>query len=154
MAWIERRNSTGEFGVLIAGHAKAGDPDTLYDFVFGEMTKKQLHEEKRLLYVAATRARNFLYLSGNLRQNKDGSSYAPVRDGFLKLLWPVARPIFESGMVGMAESASAAIAAAGRAGANHTAPLAGRLAAPRSARRRCCLYAFDPCHRIVPKSHV
>ncbi len=96
LAWIERRNSNGELGVLMAGRAKAGDPDTLYDFVFGEMTKKQQHEERRLLYVAATRARNFLYLSGNLRQNNQGSSYVALRDGFLKLLWPVARPVFDA----------------------------------------------------------
>jgi ATP-dependent helicase/nuclease subunit A len=96
LAWIERRNSSGEFGVLMAGRAKAGDPDTLYDFVFGEMTKKQQHEEKRLLYVAATRARNFLYLSGNLRQNNQGSGYVALRDGFLKLLWPLAQPVFDA----------------------------------------------------------
>ncbi len=96
LAWIERRNSNGEFGVLMAGRAKAGDPDTLYDFVFGEMTKRQQHEEKRLLYVAATRARNFLYLSGNLRQNQQGSGYVSLRDGFLKLLWPIAQPVFDA----------------------------------------------------------
>lgn len=95
LAWIERRNSNGQSGVLVAGHAKPGEPDTLYDFVFGEMTKKQQHEEKRLLYVASTRAKNFLYLSGNLKQNSQGTGYT-LRDGFLKLIWPVARPVFDA----------------------------------------------------------
>ncbi len=95
LAWIERKNSSGEAGVLVAGHAKPGEPDTLYDFVFDEMTKKQKHEEKRLLYVAATRAKNFLYLSGNLKQNNQGNGYS-LRDGFLKLIWPVAGPVFDA----------------------------------------------------------
>ena len=107
LAWIERRNSNGESGVLVAGHAKPGDPDTLYDFVFGEMTKKQQHEERRLLYVAATRARNFLYLSGNLRQNNQGSGYATLRDGFLRLIWPVARPVFDAAWLAWQKSQTA-----------------------------------------------
>ncbi len=107
LAWIERRNSNGEFGVLMAGRAKAGEPDTLYDFVFGEMTKKQQHEEKRLLYVAASRARNFLYLSGNLRQNNQGSSYSPPRDGFLKLIWAVAQPVFDAAWLAWQKSQTA-----------------------------------------------
>jgi ATP-dependent helicase/nuclease subunit A len=94
LAWIERRNSDGELGVLIAGQGQTGENDPLYKFVSGEMRKKEEHEIRRLLYVAATRAKNFLYLSGNLAENSQGSSYASPQ-GFLKLIWPDAQSAFD-----------------------------------------------------------
>jgi ATP-dependent helicase/nuclease subunit A len=95
LAWIERRNSDGELGVLVAGQGQTGDPDPLYKFVSTEMKKKQEYEEQRLLYVAATRAKSFLYLSANLAKNKQETSFAAPQ-GFLKLFWAEAEAAFQT----------------------------------------------------------
>jgi ATP-dependent helicase/nuclease subunit A len=95
LAWIERRNRNNEMGLLMAGRGKPGTSDDLYKFVSGEMSEKQRHEEKRLLYVAATRAKNHLFLSGNVKQKENGSGYSKPA-GFLKMIWATAEPVFDA----------------------------------------------------------
>jgi len=108
LAWIERRNRDGEPGILMAGHAKPGVSDALYNFVFGEMNQKQRHEEKRLLYVAATRAKDALFLSGNVKENDKRSDYSkPYGGSFLKFIWPVAEPFFDAAWLAWQRAQSA-----------------------------------------------
>ncbi|MGA1371979.1 MAG: UvrD-helicase domain-containing protein [Pseudomonadales bacterium] len=66
----------------------------LVRFIRGEHQKREGHEQLRLLYVAATRARERLILSGVLRQDANGIS-APRAGSLLSDLWPTSHAEFE-----------------------------------------------------------
>ncbi len=83
--------------LLIAGQPQTAEKEDLYALVQGELNRKKNYELDRLLYVAATRARDRLFLLGNVVPKKDGSDYAGPKPGtFLKLLWPEAEPVFRA----------------------------------------------------------
>ncbi len=79
----------GEAALLLAP-VKASDEDSspVYDFIRGLEKKKQYHEEGRLLYVAATRARKQLHLIGSAKVDEDGDLAPPPGNTLLAQLWP------------------------------------------------------------------
>jgi ATP-dependent exoDNAse (exonuclease V) beta subunit len=82
--WVEQ---SGE--LLLAPIKEVGvEHEPLYDFVRRLARSKDEHETARLLYVAATRARSSLHLTGCVTLKADGGVSEPVRGSFLKLLWP------------------------------------------------------------------
>jgi ATP-dependent helicase/nuclease subunit A len=96
LAWIERPAPDPAHGLLLAPIAETGQPaGALYDYVRGLMTCKRRHETARLLYVAATRAKERLHLLGEVRLKEDGSLGRPGSDTFLALLWPGEERMFE-----------------------------------------------------------
>ena len=66
----------------------------LVQFIRRERQQREGHERLRLLYVAATRAREQLILSGVLRQNAKGIA-APRAGTLLSDLWPTSHAEFE-----------------------------------------------------------
>jgi ATP-dependent helicase/nuclease subunit A len=66
-----------------------GDNDPIYRYLSKIEGRKTEQEVRRLLYVAATRARRNLHLLGSLREKSDGTWAEPKSDSFLKLLWPI-----------------------------------------------------------------
>jgi ATP-dependent exoDNAse (exonuclease V) beta subunit len=64
--------------------------DPIYKFLERHERAKDAHESRRLLYVAATRARERLHLVGHARQTKDGPR--PVKLSLLEHLWPLVTP--------------------------------------------------------------
>ena len=65
----------------------------LYRFLHEFEKAKAHYELQRLLYVAATRAKNRLHLLANVKPSSKGELKAPA-GSMLELLWPMAGPLF------------------------------------------------------------
>jgi len=76
----------------------AGVDDVIYAWLEKLDREKENFEADRLLYVAATRARKFLHLLGNvsLTEDDDGNlrPRQPASNALLRRLWPVVQPIY------------------------------------------------------------
>ena len=93
MYWHERVHTDGRESVLLAPFsAGSGEPDALTRWLKGIEQRKESAERARLLYVAATRARERLHLIGQLPA---GKAKPPARS-LLALLWPQVSAAFES----------------------------------------------------------
>ena len=83
---------------LLLAPVRASDEENspIYDFIRGLEKKKQYHEEGRLLYVAATRARKSLHLIGNVNVEEDGELAHPPNNTLLAQLWPAIEHEFQA----------------------------------------------------------
>jgi len=89
--WLERRNEDGSEDVLLAPPtANPQQTNELTEWIRRMDRNKNLSERARLLYVAATRARERLHLIGQLPENQ-----APRPSTLLACLWPSVSKIFE-----------------------------------------------------------
>jgi ATP-dependent exoDNAse (exonuclease V) beta subunit len=95
LLWTEHLRADGSEGLLIAGLPRAGDKDPFYQFVGRELRIKEEAENCRLLYVAATRAREQLHLLGSVASNGKLDHYQKPSRCFLRMLWHVAEPVFD-----------------------------------------------------------
>lgn len=92
LAWLERpADEPGQSELMIAPIKETGaDDDTVAKYLGKVEQEKSLHENQRLLYVAATRAKKHLHLSFCLKPNaKTGEIKAPASNTLVGLLWPV-----------------------------------------------------------------
>lgn len=88
MQWIEQPLSNQEMTLLLAPiHATGDDKNKLYNYIARLKKIKAQHEQDRLFYVAATRAKNNLYLLFNIQTDKNGE-YKVSSGCFLQKLWP------------------------------------------------------------------
>ncbi len=84
--WME----TPEDALLLAPINAAGaDDDPVYRFMRSVERQKADHENARLLYVAATRARRDLHLLGCAKVDEHGAAQEPPKGSLLQKLWPV-----------------------------------------------------------------
>jgi ATP-dependent exoDNAse (exonuclease V) beta subunit len=89
--WIERRNEDGSEDVLLApATAKPQQTNALTEWIRRMDRNKNLSERARVLYVAATRARERLHLIGQLAENQ-----VPRPSTLLDYLWPIVSKTFE-----------------------------------------------------------
>jgi ATP-dependent helicase/nuclease subunit A len=95
LMWTERLRADGSEGLLIAGLPRAGDKDPFYRFVSHELQIKESAENRRLLYVAATRAKEQLHLLGCVASNSKQDNYKKPSHCFLSLLWGTVEPVFD-----------------------------------------------------------
>ncbi|MGH8503192.1 MAG: UvrD-helicase domain-containing protein [Gammaproteobacteria bacterium] len=116
LKWYERFNRSGNTDLLIAPISATAqrETDASYTAIQKLIDAKDRHEDERLLYVAATRARRRLHLLGHARLNKAGECQAAPRT-LLAALWPV-----------VAQNFTEAAAHPGRTGASERAENAAR----------------------------
>ncbi len=91
LAWLERPTEFSEGQLLLAPVPEKGDKDEpLYNYVKSVEKEKAWHEDGRLLYVAATRARRELHLLGHasVKETKDGAQARADARSLLYRLWP------------------------------------------------------------------
>ncbi len=88
--------STGEHLIALSPDRRLKKEDKTYDLLKDIWKKRQLGESKRLFYVAATRAKKELYLSG-LVTERDGE-YSATKNSFLSYL------LAHTGLKAMVES--------------------------------------------------
>jgi ATP-dependent helicase/nuclease subunit A len=86
LVWANRLDRKGVERFLIAGLPQSGTDKAYYNFVDGQRGEKEKAEERRLLYVAVTRAKNVLHLLGNVDSRKD-EGVCKASGGFLHALW-------------------------------------------------------------------
>ncbi len=94
LLWSESPHQDHSDLLLAPVKASHEDSSPIYDFIRSLEKRKQRHEEGRLLYVAATRARKQLHLIGSVEENKDGELTKPPDNTLLAQLWPVAEECF------------------------------------------------------------
>jgi len=84
--WME---TPGEALLLAPINATGADDDLVYGYMREVERQKADHENARLLYVAATRARRELHLLGCARLDDHGAPQDPPKGSLLQKLWPV-----------------------------------------------------------------
>jgi ATP-dependent exoDNAse (exonuclease V) beta subunit len=92
-------DSAAESLLLAPLHARDGTQDPLYRWLGVLEAAREQNERRRLLYVAATRAKTSLHLLGSVTvKAQDGVPrlQPPVRTTPLGLLWPAVEPAFAS----------------------------------------------------------
>jgi ATP-dependent exoDNAse (exonuclease V) beta subunit len=84
--WME----TPQRSLLLAPISATGnETDPVYRFMREVEKQKADHENARLLYVAATRARRELHLLGCARVDEEGAAKEPPKASLLRKLWPI-----------------------------------------------------------------
>lgn len=94
LVWNESIQDNGAKILHIAAQPRKGEKSQAYDDIQEINKQKSKQELKRLLYVACTRARERLYLTGNAGRKRDGSLQKPRSGCFLELLWTGAEQEF------------------------------------------------------------
>jgi ATP-dependent helicase/nuclease subunit A len=91
--WMETPDSS----LLLAPINPTGSKDdSIYELIRGLDKRKADHENGRLLYVAATRARRHLHLLGDAKRGHQGVAKDPAKGSLLKKLWCVVKPEFDT----------------------------------------------------------
>jgi ATP-dependent helicase/nuclease subunit A len=114
--WTEREGDGGAELLVGPIEATGAEDDAVYRRLREIEAEREAHESVRLLYVAATRARQRLHLLGEVRRDAmSGRPQAPGARTLLEKLWPAVAPQFEA--------AAAEMPAAVRAAAGAQTPL-------------------------------
>jgi len=104
--WME----TPEGSLLLAPINPTGQKDdATYEFIRDLDKDKASHENARLLYVAATRAKHRLHLMGDAGLDKNDAVKDPARGTLLGKIWPVVREAFQPPKERPAKSPSPAV---------------------------------------------
>jgi ATP-dependent exoDNAse (exonuclease V) beta subunit len=96
LIWTEETDQDGQTVLRIAAQPRKGDPSEAYAAIETENKKKEEEENKRLFYVACTRAKNELHVFGSVKRKKDGSPSKAGSHTFLGLVWSSVQGVFES----------------------------------------------------------
>ena len=83
--WME---TAAESLLLAPINPTGSSEDPIYEYIRGLDKQKADHENARLLYVAATRARHRLHLLGEVKLDDHGDAQQPARGSLLAKLWP------------------------------------------------------------------
>jgi ATP-dependent exoDNAse (exonuclease V) beta subunit len=95
LLWAERWRGHGRADLLLAPiHDPSNGNDAVYDYLAELDKEKAKHEEGRLLYVAATRARSRVHLLGHVEPKDD--QLKPHSTSLLARLWPALQPHFQA----------------------------------------------------------
>ena len=98
LAWTKRAGESEDANLLLAPIPSPGEEaPPIYDYLRALESDKDLHEQTRLLYVAATRARTALHLLGSVAISDEGLGM-PARSSLLSRLWPAVGGAFEEAL--------------------------------------------------------
>lgn len=96
LQWSERIGSRGRPQLLMAPiHGAGSERDPIYEYLHAQEMRKLSNEASRLLYVAATRARERLHLIGRVETSSQGDIVRPRASSLLARLWPAVEEVFE-----------------------------------------------------------
>jgi ATP-dependent helicase/nuclease subunit A len=101
LRWLEQTKLVGEneheeHEFVVAPIGGNGQQGEIYRWVGRQMLRKENDEAKRLLYVAATRARSELHLMGTAELKKGGQEFArPWSGSLLRVAWGALEPEFQ-----------------------------------------------------------
>ncbi len=96
LAWTEQTNPEGQTTLVIAAQPRRSEENTEYSEIAEEIKQKEREELKRVFYVACTRARNNLFLLGNVKTKVNGECATPPGGTLLRFLWDSVQSDFES----------------------------------------------------------
>ena len=97
LRWLQLPAHGGAHDLLMAVHSMGErvTSDPLSGYIRRLQKERQDNERRRLAYVAATRARERLYLSGHAPWKEDLQMPVPDARSQLHILWPAVRAHFE-----------------------------------------------------------
>lgn len=97
LLWLLRAQEQHEDLILAPIHETGTDATPLYQYINNINKTKQRYEDARLLYVAATRAKKTLHLSGHasVKEIKEEISCEPQGRSLLAHLWPTVSSVYE-----------------------------------------------------------
>jgi ATP-dependent helicase/nuclease subunit A len=98
LRWLQLPTTAGDGDLLLAVHS-IGEPKSsnpLAKYIARLQAERQQNERVRLLYVAITRARQRLYLSGHAPWRESDAGPVPASRSLLQLLWPAVRTHFDT----------------------------------------------------------
>ena len=98
LLWREFAGDNGPELLLAPIGAKGDEDDPLYKYLQRVQRNRRTQELKRLLYVAATRARRTLHVLGCARLNSNGKLAKPEKSSALGQLWPVVEAEFHTAL--------------------------------------------------------
>ena len=99
LRWLEFMDRDVSRLLLAPIAQAAGDKDPLYDYLKSIDWAKRVHENTRLLYVAATRARQSLHLLGHTRLDPEGAGLrSPNSRSLLAKIWTTVEPQFSESL--------------------------------------------------------
>ncbi len=105
LAWTKRAGESEDANILLAPiPSPLEDAPPIYEYLRSLEADKDTHEQTRLLYVAATRARKALHLLGTVAVKADGVLATPAHSSLLARLWPAVRGAFEEALAERADS--------------------------------------------------
>ena len=88
LLWTETTEADGSTRLSIAAQPQKREKEPKYEAIKKEIQQRELHELKRLFYVACTRAEDALYVIGSANRNKKGDGCnKPGSSTFLGLIW-------------------------------------------------------------------
>ena len=119
LMWLEYMGRNESRLLLAPIHEMGGDRDPLYEYLRKIYKEKDEHESTRLLYVAATRARERLHLLGHVTVDRDGKSLKPPDSrALLRKVWPTLEKDFAAAfkVAGCGEKEDGELAAEGVSG--------------------------------------
>jgi ATP-dependent helicase/nuclease subunit A len=90
LSWLEYPGQDNKHHLLIAPINQHNMPDSTYDYIHQQQQHKTVLELDRVLYVAATRAKENLYLTGLLNCNEGDELQAPSKQSLLYRFWQTA----------------------------------------------------------------
>ncbi len=108
LRWLQLPAATGGSDLLLAVHS-IGEPNSsnpLARYIARLQAERQQNERVRLLYVAVTRARQRLYLSGHAPWRESEAAPVPSSRSLLHLLWPAVRDRFDGQAAGPEQDAA------------------------------------------------
>lgn len=94
VTWMHRGAGEDTRLLLAPVHATGDARSASYDYLRTLESERQRHEDARLLYVAATRAREQLHLLGEVRRDARNEAARPPERSLLARLWPVVDGVF------------------------------------------------------------
>jgi ATP-dependent exoDNAse (exonuclease V) beta subunit len=105
LAWTKRAGESEDSNILLAPvPSPSEDAPPIYDYLRSLEAEKDVHEQARLLYVAATRARKALHLIGTVSVKDGATLVAPDKSSLLRRLWPAVQGAFEEAFATTAAS--------------------------------------------------
>jgi len=98
LRWLEVARADGDSGLLLAPIERRGsEGDALFDYLGFREREREAFERARLVYVAATRARETVHLFGHVKPSRRGDEEGlgePESQSLLAVLWPSVREEF------------------------------------------------------------
>lgn len=99
LIWDETLEPDGSTRLSIAAQPQKRVKDPKYETIKHEIQQRELHELKRLFYVACTRAENALYVIGSANTNKKCDGFnKPGSNTFLGLIWSAVEDDYRSAL--------------------------------------------------------
>lgn len=99
LVWQEREYQDGHTAFLAAARPARNNSDPIYDWLLADERERVRDESSRLLYVACTRAKKTLNLSGLVNWDERKETWkAPSSNSLMALLWPQYEHDFSAGL--------------------------------------------------------